>query len=427
MRKSRWWKKPKTGLTWLILAAASIAGCGRADKPTATKSPDPAHVDKRLKEEELNRIVLTPLAEERLRLKTVALQEKELPRSRQFGGEVVLPPDASLIVSAPYAGRLEIPPHGKPPVVGTHHQKGDVLLVLTPVLSPERDVLTPAEQTALAQAQMQVSQAKIDADGQVNQAQAQLDAAEIALKRAEDLLRDQAGTAKGVDDARAQQELAQKALEAAAERKKAVADIKLDGVSGKITSVPLAAPKTGLIRNMFAGPDEIVPSGSPIFEVTDFQHVWVRVPVYAGEAGEIVNDAAGIVTLLSDKSNSAGREAKAVKTPPTAIPQAAAVDLYYELETTDGNLRPGERVLVRLPICKTEKGRVLPRASIIYDIYGGTWVYVQTAPHTFARQRVRISYFVGDEALVEEGPVAGSLVVTDGAAELFGTEFEFGK
>ncbi|MBX9656036.1 HlyD family efflux transporter periplasmic adaptor subunit [bacterium] len=414
-------------LTCLFMAMGITVGCNRPTGGASSKSPEPAHVDQRLKEVELNRIVLTPLAEERLRLKSASVLEKKLPKSRQYGGEVVLPPDGSLIVSAPFAGRLEPASKGVQPTLGLSYQKGDIVFTLIPVLSPERDVLTPSEQTALAQAKMQVSQAKIDADGQVKQAQAQLDAADIALRRAEDLLRDQAGTAKAVDDARALHELAMKTLEAAAERKNAVADIKLDGVGGKVTSFPIVAPKTGQIRNLFAVADEVVPAGSPLFDMTDFQHVWIRVPIYAGETGDLVNDTDGAVTLLSDKMGSHPREAKRVQTPPTATPQTAAVDFYFKLDNQDGSLRPGERVLVRLPLRESENGRVIPRASIIYDIYGGTWVYVQIAPHTFARQRVRVSHYVGDEALIDEGPAASSLVVTDGAAELFGTEFEFGK
>lgn len=414
-------------LNWLLITAAITAGCSRPTTTTSSKSHNPAQVDQRLKEEELNRIVLTPLSEERLGLKTSSVSEKKLPKSRQYGGEVVLPPDSSVIVSAPFAGRLELADKEIQPTVGLSYEKGDVVFTLIPVLSPERDVLTPAEQTALAQAKMQVSQAKIDADGQVKQAQAQLDAAEIALRRAEDLLRDQAGTAKAVDDARAQRELAMKALEAALERKRAVADIKLDGVGGKVTSFPIVAPKTGQIRNLFAVADEVVPAGAPLFEMADFQHVWIRVPIYAGETGDVIDDTVGAVTLLSDKKGSRPRDARRVHTPPTATPQTAAVDYYFTLDNKDGSLRPGERVLVRLQLRESEKGRVIPRSSIIYDIYGGTWVYVQIAPHTFARQRVRVSYYVGDEALIEEGPATSSLVVTDGAAELFGTEFEFGK
>ena len=299
---SRWWIRHARRMFFSLLLFSSIilSGCGRSESKVATKPAEPAHVDKRLKEEELNRIVLTPLAEERLRLKTVAIQEKNLSRSRQFGGEVVLPPDASLVVYSPFAGRLELPANNAPLVAGNHCQRGDILLVLTPVLSPERDVLTPAEQTALAQAKMQVSQAKIDADGQVKQAQAQLDAATIALRRAEDLFKDQAGTAKGVDDARATRART-KSPRGSVRTKKAVADINLEGVTGKVTSVPLPAPKTGQIRNVFAVPGEIVPAGSPLFEVTDFHHVWVRVPIYAGEVGDVVKDVPGIVTLLSDK------------------------------------------------------------------------------------------------------------------------------
>jgi len=74
---------------------------------------------------------------------------------------------------------------------------------------------------------------------------------------------------------------------------------------------------------------------------------------------------------------------------------------------------------------------VVPTASILYDIYGGTWVYVQHAQSAdnskFVRERVLLEWVEGDTAVISQGPIAGSNVVTDGAAELFGTEFGAGK
>ncbi len=69
----------------------------------------------------------------------------------------------------------------------------------------------------------------------------------------------------------------------------------------------------------------------------------------------------------------------------------------------------------------------MPRDSVLYDYHGGTWVYVKTESHTYARKRVLIDYQVDDVAVLIEGPTAGAEVVTTGAAELFGTEFGGGK
>ncbi len=61
------------------------------------------------------------------------------------------------------------------------------------------------------------------------------------------------------------------------------------------------------------------------------------------------------------------------------------------------------------------------------DIYGGTWVYERTAEHVYVRRRVEVPYVVDGWAVLSAGPPAGAAVVTAGVAELFGTEFGFGK
>ena len=42
-------------------------------------------------------------------------------------------------------------------------------------------------------------------------------------------------------------------------------------------------------------------------------------------------------------------------------------------------------------------------------------------------RRISIGHVENDRAVLAESPQAGTLVVTDGAAELFGTEFGAGK
>jgi hypothetical protein len=63
----------------------------------------------------------------------------------------------------------------------------------------------------------------------------------------------------------------------------------------------------------------------------------------------------------------------------------------------------------------------------LYDIHGGTWVYEQTAPQTFVRRRVEVQFIDQERAILAQGPSAGAKIVTQGAAELFGTEFGIGK
>lgn len=409
-----------------LLILAFAAGCQRSGH-SAAKSEPPAKVAQTANETKLNTIELTPEAVARLGVETAAVESRRVARRRTYGGEISLPTGAALVVLAPINGTLKPAKTDRLLAVGEKVARGQAVFVLSPLLSPERDVLTPAERVAYAQAKMQLSQAQVDAEGQLNQAKVQVEAAQIALARAERLLREQAGNARTVDEARAQLELAQKTHEAASARKQLVDSVKLDADSGQAEPLAIPSPRDGIIRAEFAAPGEVVPAGAQLFEVVDLDRVWVRVPVYAGEAAEVSQSAPAQVKSLSDPAGTPGLTAPPVAAPPTAVPQAAAVDLYYELENHDGKFRPGQRVSATLTLEAQQDSLGIPWSAVVQDFYGGAWVYEQTAAHTFVRRRVEVPYVVDGWAVLSAGPPEGAKIVTAGAAELFGAEFGFGK
>jgi multidrug efflux pump subunit AcrA (membrane-fusion protein) len=63
---------------------------------------------------------------------------------------------------------------------------------------------------------------------------------------------------------------------------------------------------------------------------------------------------------------------------------------------------------------------------VLYDIHGDAWVYEDLGERAYTRRRVQVARYAGDRAIVTRGLTEGSAVVTDGAAELFGTEFGAG-
>ncbi|HET7168013.1 MAG TPA: hypothetical protein VFI69_02315 [Candidatus Limnocylindrales bacterium] len=67
-------------------------------------------------------------------------------------------------------------------------------------------------------------------------------------------------------------------------------------------------------------------------------------------------------------------------------------------------------------------GLAIPYAAVIYDSKGGTWAYAASEALTFQRAAIAIDTIDGDEALLSDGPEAGTSVVTVGAAELYGAE-----
>jgi hypothetical protein len=115
-------------------------------------------------------------------------------------------------------------------------------------------------------------------------------------------------------------------------------------------------------------------------------------------------------------------------TPPLGTVEQASRPLFYNLPAeTPGLVGPG-RVLVELALSDGGAVRkVVPYASLLYDINGDTWIYTSPEPLVFVRHPVHVDYIDNDWAVLNEGPPAGTAVVAVGIAELYGTEFKIGK
>ena len=66
----------------------------------------------------------------------------------------------------------------------------------------------------------------------------------------------------------------------------------------------------------------------------------------------------------------------------------------------------------------------VPHAALIYNPDGDVFVYTRPAPQTYVRAPVTVRRVEGAQALLSDGPPAGTVVVTVGAAELLATEYE---
>jgi hypothetical protein len=69
---------------------------------------------------------------------------------------------------------------------------------------------------------------------------------------------------------------------------------------------------------------------------------------------------------------------------------------------------------------------VVPHSALLYDAEGETWVYVETEPLVYVRHAVTVDRVDGSEAVLHDGPGAGTPVVTVGSAELYGVESGIG-
>ena len=429
----RSWKSAPTSGGYRVTAVVLLAvvmiwsGCQRSEPAAAKASVSPAKTTHPVAESGLNTIELSDEAVKRLGLQTAVAETRSMVRTRPYGADVVLPTGATVIVSAPLAGTLK--PADGPVVfqVGQRISEGVPLLKLLPLLSPERSVLTPAERIRLAEAKNALAQSQIDAEGQVQQASVQREAAQVALTRAEKLLKDMAGSARIVDEAKAQLQLTEKAYAAAKTRKQQIDSVKFDEAAGTLEAISIPSPLTGIIRTTLVRSGEMVAAGAPLFEVMQDDVLWVKVPVYVGELDELDPAQSARLTLLSGRHSETDLIVKPAALPPTAVPLAAAVDLYFELPNPDRKYQPGQKISAHLTLKGEAQQVAIPWSAVYHDIYGGQWVYEQTGDRHFVRRRVEVGWIDGEWAAVTRGLQPGVKVVTAGVAEIAGTEFGFAK
>jgi hypothetical protein len=68
--------------------------------------------------------------------------------------------------------------------------------------------------------------------------------------------------------------------------------------------------------------------------------------------------------------------------------------------------------------------KVIPYAAVLYDEHGGTFTYTSPKPLAFVRQRITVDRIKDGQAVLSHGPRTGTAVVTVGAQELHGIEYE---
>jgi len=420
-------------IRWLPLLGLLIlvvhAGCGgAADAPTGQVEP-PAHVENARAETELATVTLTAAAEQRLGIETVEIEIREVRRSRSYGGVLAVPTGRSITISAPVAGTIAVPHEGSVPEPGSRLAAGQTVLHLLPLSDPGQDLM------------------RLEAE-----AEARFEAAQLRATRAEQLLKDRAGSARAHEEAQAELAVAEATLRAVRSQLEMLNPTSV-GEPGGGVAFALQSPVEARLGAMHVGIGQSVPASLPLFDLFMDDPLWIRVPVYVGDLESIDTARAAVVHGLgehpeidpaarSDGESGANSEARSqpgaastlrprtaefVIAPPSANPTAATVDIFYELDNGDALFQPGQKVGVTLTLVaargELEESLVAPNSAILYDIQGGTWVYESLPSHVYVRRRVEVSRVVGDLAVLARGPAAGTAVVTSGAVELFGTEF----
>ncbi len=161
---------------------------------------------------------------------------------------------------------------------------------------------------------------------------------------------------------------------------------------------------------------------SPVAEPTDRSRVWVRVRLGEDDLKRVDRTKPARVLPASRDGAGAGLTAQLV-----VAPKEPAEALQFVVNTPGHGFILGQHVRVELPTSRGKtKRQIVPYSALIYDPKGHTWVYTSPQPRTFTRHKVVVEYIQGDEAVLKDGPAAGTVVASVGVAELYGTEFKVG-
>ena len=196
------------------------------------------------------------------------------------------------------------------------------------------------------------------------------------------------------------------------------------GVFGGFERVASAASATHAVAVAAPAPQRVAPRSTSAAA----GEVWVLVALSPAEWDRLAKNKTARILPLATRDKS-GKEvfARPSGMEPLEDMKRSMLSLYYVVPGKDHGLTVNDRMRVELQLSgSNEKKKIVPYSSVYYDAKGAAWVYVNTKPLVFERQRVGVERVVGELAVLSDGPPVGTPVVTVGAALLYGTEI-FGK
>jgi cobalt-zinc-cadmium efflux system membrane fusion protein len=253
--------------------------------------------------------------------------------------------------------------------------------------------------------------------------QKEYDAALAEAKRAELLIDNKAISEKAFEAIMAVLAKAEASLNAARAKYNLFTGTYNDSVPDFLSTFSLVAPLSGVIQDLSVTYQQIVSSSAPLFDISPVRYFWIKVPVYSGTTEDLDRDADVSVSTMGTGQERTLYTASPVKGPLTGDVTTATSYLYYVIKNDFGTLRNGQKVSVTLNMKSEQESIEVPYSAIVYDMYGGTWLYIKAGAQIYVRQRVELDHITGDKAILNKGIKPGDEVVFKGSAELFGTEF----
>ncbi|MFZ2649920.1 MAG: HlyD family efflux transporter periplasmic adaptor subunit [Burkholderiaceae bacterium] len=315
-------------------------------------------------------VFLPKPAQRQIGVRTIVAEMKELPRSLELSGKVVMDPNAGGKVQALLAGRLEPGPKGLPGP-GQSVRKGEVLAYVLP------------------------SAGAIERSNQVAQL-SELRAGKALAEKRVARLTELADTVPRKEIEAAESELASLAGRIAAVG---------EGLSTRDT---LVAPVSGVVASVNAVSGQVVDARELVFEVIDPARLLIEALAFDASIGADV--AAAFVPLGAEKL-----ALKFIGASPAMREQALPL-IFRAAGPLLSRLAVGQPVSVVVQTRSRVSGVPVPAASLMKNPANQTIVWVKTAAEHFEPRVVTALPLDGATVAVTAGLKAGDRVATQGAS-----------
>jgi RND family efflux transporter MFP subunit len=390
-----------------------LAGCNRAPAKTPSAAAPP---EKPKDESTLARTTLPPQDAASLGIKSEEIKPRLVQEHTRLTGWIMARQGNEVTVTAPVAGYVRVADKGKlVPVAGEQVEAGQKLLSMEPILSPVE--------------QIQMATLKLGVEAELSKANKNVEVAKFELERVKELARPEKGirTKQDVEQAEARLKNAESDLSSARNKLKLFAESR-DGKRGAdLKSLDLSAPRAGTVLTVHVSPGQYVLAAAPLVTIADLSDPWVRVPIPEQDLPRV--NLKEEATLLLKGPQTKGIKVQPVFLVPLVDSGRHTVDMIYQLKPPkDLPLAKDQMMAVLVPLDKKSPESVVPYTAVMYDSYGGTWVYVDKSSakgkvQEYERRRVELGPSVEDGVVIRPTLTAGERVVIAGAAELFSREF----
>ncbi len=243
--------------------------------------------------------------------------------------------------------------------------------------------------------------------------EAEVETARRRVDRLEELLRVEATSAAEVERARTALTGLEARLEAAR-----------SGVSSttrsakQSASIPVPAPWSGTVAEVFVSPGETVSAGAPLARLVKTSPLWFVLALRPEDAGRVGEAPSALLIRRPGASESIeiSDGLRIVSRSPELDPQTGTVNVIVEAKQVGRDLPIGSAVDADLLLASVRRGIVVSTSALIDDA-GVTVAYVQLEGEAFSRREIRVVMQQGSDALIE-GVEAGERLVTRGAGAI---------